>query len=52
MKELNLSEAIMKKYDEFSFSKAIDSMDDYTWCPRQGCDGHAEVDKTKNMGFC
>ena len=50
LKDLDISAEMLKKYDEFSVSKAIDQMDDYTWCP--SCNGHAEVEKSKNMGFC
>ena len=31
---LSLDKEIMSKYDAFSFSKAVDQMEDFGWCPQ------------------
>ena len=36
----------------FSINQAIDTMDDFGWCPITECGNPAEVDKLKNFGQC
>ena len=39
---LGLSEENLEKFNKFSFSKAIDTMDEYGWCPN--CNSAAEIE--------
>lgn len=36
----------MEKYDAFNFSKAVDQMEDFGWCPL--CNNPAEIDHDKS----
>lgn len=43
---------LIKKMVGFSIGQAIDSMDDFGWCPNPECQAPAEIDKVKMFGQC
>lgn len=45
MKNLNLDEELVKKYEKLSLDNAIAQMDDMGWCPLPGCNQLAHIEK-------
>jgi len=52
LESLELSEEMITKVQEFSINKAIDSMEDFSWCPLKDCAAPAEINQKTNLGIC
>lgn len=52
IKNLNLDEELVKKYEKLSLDNAIAQMDDMGWCPLPGCGQLAHIEKDQNLGRC
>ena len=47
-----MSEELVEKASNFQLAKAIDTMDEFGWCPKYDCGKVAEVRQQKGMGEC
>lgn len=52
LKNVDLDEEFIEKFNVFSINQAIEQMDDFGWCPLKECGQPAEVNKLKNYGMC
>lgn len=52
IKNLNLNQDLLDKYELFSVNNAIANMDDMGWCPIKGCGALANIEKSENSGRC
>ena len=49
---MGLSQSMFEKYESFTLNEAIAAMDDIGWCPRNGCNAVATIEKEKGFGQC
>ncbi len=50
--EIGVENDLIIKMTGFSIGQAVDSMEDFGWCPNIECQAPAEVDKVKMYGQC
>ena len=52
MASVGVKKEIVDKITSFSIGQAIESMEDFGWCPINQCQAPAEIEKVKNYGKC
>ena len=52
LKRIGVSDELIQKASNFSLQKGIDTMDEFTWCPKPDCGHVAEVYEEKGQGEC
>jgi hypothetical protein len=52
LKSCGLDNELIEKFNVFSINQAIETMEDFGWCPLKECGSPAEIDKVKNFGQC
>ena len=52
LKQIGVSQDVIEKFHGYSVTRGIESMEDYSWCPKQECGQPAELDLAKNFGTC
>ena len=52
LKQAKVDQNVIDKLHAYSISQAIESMKDYSWCPKPECAEPAELDLAKNFGTC
>ena len=52
MRKIGIQSEYINKLEEFSINKALDNMEDFTYCPLTSCAKAAYIDKNANFGEC
>ena len=52
LRRIGMSSDLIDKASSFSLKKGIDTMDEFTWCPKTDCGNVAEVYQEKGYGEC